>query len=139
MVRTNAFTPVDTECKAADSGHEWCQYNRSQHEVQRWHALQHDALEEFDHGRHMVSTSFPALTGDAIIEAAMDFSTTHVYDKPDMARSTSGLAEEKARRYNRPSFIGECGVHPQTDDPTGISLENSLWGPLFRQAAGSSA
>jgi hypothetical protein len=136
---TNAFTPVDAECMAAGSGQEWCQYNRSQQDVQRWHAVQHSALNQFDHSRHMVSTSFPALTGDTVVESAMDFSTTHVYDTPDMARSTSGLAEKKATRYNRPSFIGECGIHPQTDDPTGISLENALWAPLFRQAAGSSA
>jgi hypothetical protein len=83
-----------------------------------------------------ISTSFTSLTGDPAVEKTMEFSTTHMYDKPDMARSLSGLAQEKALRYDRPSFIGECGVHPQAADPTGISLENALWAPLFRQAAG---
>ena len=67
----------------------------------------------------------------------MDFSTTHVYDKPDMARSTSG-SPKKATRYNRPSFIYEwVSIRRQT-----IRLASALripYGPLFRQAAGSSA
>ncbi len=136
---TNAFTPVATACQEATSGLEWCQYNRSREDVERWHAEQRAALRQLDLGRHMISTSFPSLTGDAVIEATMEFSTTHMYDKPDMARSLGGLAHEKVLRFDKPSFIGECGVHPQADDPTGISLENALWAPVFRQAAGGSA
>lgn len=136
---TNAFTPVAPACKEATSGLEWCQYNRSREDVERWHAEQRATLRQLDLSRHMISTSFPSLTGDAVIEATMEFSTTHMYDKPDMARSLGGLAHEKVLRFDKPSFIGECGVHPQEDDPTGISLENALWAPVFRQAAGGSA
>eukprot|EP01052_Picozoa_sp_SAG31_P012396 SAG31_NODE_724_length_12555_cov_11.624277_2_plen_619_part_00 len=136
---TNAFTPVDPKCKSSKGDPEWCQYNLSAQDVQSWHANQRLLIKTLDHSRHMVTTSFPALTGDRTIEGSMEFSTTHMYDKADMARSLAGLAEEKAERYDKPSFIGECGVHPQANDPTGISLENALWAPLFRQAAGASA
>ena len=103
---TNAFTPVARACKEATSGFEWCQYNHSREDVERWHAEQRATLRQLDLGRHMISTSFPSLTGDAVIEATMEFSTTHMYDKHDMARSLGGLAHEKALRYEKPSFIG---------------------------------
>ena len=136
---TNAFTPVDTNCTIRSAGGQWCQYNMSKTDVQHWHKKQLLQLKELDLGRHLVSTSFTDITGDSVVEAAMDFSTTHVYDRSDMAIATHSYAHTKANRYNKPSFIGECGVHPLESDPTGISLENSLWAPLFGQAAGASA
>lgn len=113
--------------------------------IMRWHEQMSDYLRKLDPWKHLQTTSLGKPAGEPSLDGLdqMDFTQTHHYDAPDIARA---LADDQKRRemYKKPHYVGEsglsavgnAGVSASGLDPDGIALHSSLWSAICSGSAG---
>lgn len=111
--------------------------------VRHWHVEMARYLKDVDPNRHLVSTSFANSEGDSLIDALpeIDFVQTHNYGANDLAAELSVWNIEKDRRYKKPHFIGEFGLHWQgtgnEKDKSGSHIREAIWASAVSRSAGT--
>jgi hypothetical protein len=113
-----------------------------------WHAEMARYLRGIDPYAHPITTS---LMGDASLYdrifslPEMEINQVHTYVRSDLAEAQEKLVSEMTGTYNKPFFIGECGLAPGHGegryewDADGLHIHNGLWAPTFAGAAGAGA
>jgi len=110
-------------------------------EMARWHEQMSDYLRGIDPWKHLQTTSFGNSAGEPDVDGLkqLDYTQTHNYGSPDMARA---LVDFEKRRdiYGKPHYVGEFGTGEAGAagvlDPHGIMLHSGLWSTICSGSAG---
>jgi len=112
--------------------------------VARWHAEMARYLRDLDPWHHMVTTSFATPRGDKAVFSLpeLDFTQTHTYNNPDLAKSLADALRAGALPAGKPHLFGELGIAASGDetaqkDPAGIHLHNALYASVALPLAGA--
>jgi hypothetical protein len=111
--------------------------------VRDWHVEMSRYLRRSDPNKRMHSTSFANSEGDSLIDLLpeMDFVQTHNYGATDIAADLSRYSFQKSKRYGKPHFVGEFGLHWEGKgnerDKEGAHLIEGIWSAGLSQSAGT--
>jgi len=112
-------------------------------EVAAWHRDMARYLRSIDPWSHLITTSFARSEGDPAVDSLpeMDFVQTHCYGPRDTAGALLGYSRDKAKRYNKPHFVGEFGADASgkndLEDKQAIHLHNGIWATALSGDAGA--